>query len=169
MHIKSFFLYNKHFERFALNSSAAKAGGKFQPKTKSHSGNKTSTSVPSAPNATEEKAVRLTSTGLDTAQYAQPVVAEDKLTNGDGMSVATSEIVGTQQHSKDNEGSFSDRRSLESVEASSKFVTGEDAGSKDVHAEVATSVRNSVWHSSIGIFSSEVENWISQIWFCHIT
>ncbi|XP_062176701.1 uncharacterized protein LOC133881710 isoform X4 [Alnus glutinosa] len=139
-------------------ASKSKAGGKFQPKTKSRSGNKTSTSVPSAPNATEEKAVRLTSTGLDTAQYAQPVVAENKLTNGDGMSVATSEIVGTQQHSKDNEGSFSDRRSLESIEASSKFVTGGDAGSKDAHAEVSTSVRNSVWHSSIGIFSSEVDS-----------
>jgi hypothetical protein len=84
------------------------------------------------------------------------------------MSVATLEIVGTKQPSKDNEGSFSDKRSLESVKASSKLVTGEDAGSKDAHAEFATSDRNSGWHSSIGIFSSEVENWISQIWFCHI-
>jgi hypothetical protein len=74
------------------------------------------------------------------------------------MSVATLEIVGTKQPSKDNEGSISD-----------KLVAGEDAGSKDAHAEVAMSDRNSGWHSSTGIFSSEVENWISQIWFFHIT
>ena len=67
------------------------------------------------------------------------------------MSVATLEIVGTEQPSKDNEGSISD-----------KLVAGEDAGSKDAHAEVATS---DSWHSSIGIFSSEVENWISQSGF----
>ncbi|XP_059433730.1 uncharacterized protein LOC132166893 isoform X2 [Corylus avellana] len=124
----------------------SKAGGKFKPRAKSHSGNKTSTSVPSAPIATEEKAVRLISTGLDTAQYAQPV-AENKLTNGDGMSVATLEIVVTNRPSKDHEGSISD-----------KLVTGEDAGSKDAHAEVATSDKNSGWHSSIGIFSSEVDS-----------
>ncbi|XP_059453368.1 uncharacterized protein LOC132183915 isoform X2 [Corylus avellana] len=128
-------------------ASKSKAGGKFKPKAKSRSGNKTSTSIPSAPIATEEKAVRLISTGLDTIQYAQPVVAENKLTNGDGMSVATLEIVGTKQPSKDDEGSISD-----------KLVTGEDAGSKDAHAEVATSDRNSGWHSSIGIFSSEVDS-----------
>ena len=63
------------------------------------------------------------------------------------MFVATLEIVGTKQPSKDNEGSISD-----------KLVAGEDASSKDAYAKVATSNRNNGWHSSIGIFSSEIEN-----------
>lgn len=138
--------------------AVARGGGKFKPKAKTHPRNETSTSLPSAPStATEEKPVTLSSTSLETEQYAQPV-AENKLTNEDGLSVVTLEIVGTREPSKDNECSFPDKRSSESIKSSSQLVTGEDAGSRDaLQSEVAMCDSNSVWHSSIGMLSSEVE------------
>jgi hypothetical protein len=146
-------------KRFAFTPAAARAGGKFQPKAKSCPRKETSTSLPSAPsNATEEKPITLTSTGFDTTQYDQPVVAEKNLTNVDGLSASTSEIMGTGEPSKNNEGPFPDKRSLESVKAKSKLMTEEAAGSKDaLHSGVATCESNSDWQSSIGILSSEVE------------
>ncbi|XP_042944129.1 uncharacterized protein LOC122278106 isoform X5 [Carya illinoinensis] len=144
--------------------SKPKAGGKFQPKAKASAKNGTSTSVPSAPSgSTDENSVRLTPSGLETKQYAQPVVAEDKLTTADGISAATSEIVCINQKSKDNESSFTDNKSLESVKTSSQHVIGEDIGSKDaLHPEVGTSESNIGWHSCIGILSAETPwnlNW----------
>ena len=145
-------------KRFAFTPAAARAGGKFQPKAKSCPRKETSTSLPSAPsNATEEKPITLTSTGFDPTQYDQPV-AENNLTNVDGLSASTSEIMGTGEPSKNNEGPFPDKRSLESVKAKSKLMTEEAAGSKDaLHSGVATCESNSDWQSSIGILSSEVE------------
>uniref|UniRef100_A0A2N9J4E0 Uncharacterized protein n=1 Tax=Fagus sylvatica TaxID=28930 RepID=A0A2N9J4E0_FAGSY len=142
-----------HFHGHVTDKS--RAGGKFQPRSKSHPRNEISKSLPSAPsNETEEKAVTLTSGGLDTAPYPQLVVAENKLTNVDGQSVATLEIAGTREPSKDNEGSFPDKRSLESIKASSRLVTGDDAGSKDaLQSEVTMCDSNSGWHSSIGMLS----------------
>ncbi|XP_042944130.1 uncharacterized protein LOC122278106 isoform X6 [Carya illinoinensis] len=140
--------------------SKPKAGGKFQPKAKASAKNGTSTSVPSAPSgSTDENSVRLTPSGLETKQYAQPVVAEDKLTTADGISAATSEIVCINQKSKDNESSFTDNKSLESVKTSSQHVIGEDIGSKDaLHPEVGTSESNIGWHSCIGILSAEIDS-----------
>ena len=165
-----FYSCNKWFKRFVFTLAAARAGGKFQPRSKSHPRNEISKSLPSAPsNETEEKAVTLTSGGLDTAPYPQLVVAENKLTIVDGQSVATLEIAGTREPSKDNEGSFPDKRSSESIKASSRLVTGDDAGSKDaLHSEVTMCDSNSGWHSSIGMLS-EVEILISPNWFWHIS
>ncbi|KAL4615834.1 hypothetical protein ACB092_07G155500 [Castanea dentata] len=139
-------------------TSKSRGGGKFKPKAKIHPRNETSTSLPSAPStATEEKPVMLSSTSLETEQYAQPV-AENKLTNEDGLSAVTLEIVGTREPSKDNECSFPDKRSSESIKSSSQLVMGEDAGSRDaLQSEVAMCDSNSVWHSSIGMLSSEVD------------
>ncbi|KAM4089137.1 hypothetical protein ACB094_07G126500 [Castanea mollissima] len=139
-------------------TSKSRGGGKFKPKAKIHPKNETSTSLPSAPStAAEEKPVMLSSTSLETEQYAQPV-AENKLTNEDGLSAVTLEIVGTREPSKDNECSFPDKRSSESIKSSSQLVMGEDAGSRDaLQSEVAMCDSNSVWHSSIGMLSSEVD------------
>ncbi|XP_075674341.1 uncharacterized protein LOC142643554 isoform X1 [Castanea sativa] len=139
-------------------TSKSRGGGKFKPKAKIHPRNETSTSLPSAPStATEEKPVTLSSTSLETEQYAQPV-AENKLTNEDGLSAVTLEIVGTREPSKDNECSFPDKRSSESIKSSSQLVMGEEAGSRDaLQSDVAMCDSNSVWHSSIGMLSSEVD------------
>ncbi|KAG7960231.1 hypothetical protein I3843_10G113300 [Carya illinoinensis] len=84
--------------------------------------------------------------------------------NGTSTSVpsapsATSEIVCINQKSKDNESSFTDNKSLESVKTSSQHVIGEDIGSKDaLHPEVGTSESNIGWHSCIGILSAEIDS-----------
>lgn len=152
------FYSSKWFKKFLFTLAVARGGGKFKPKAEICPRNETSTSLPSAPsNATEEKPVTLSSTSLETEQYAQPV-AENKLTNEDGLSAVTLQIVGTREPSKDNECSFPDKRSSESIKSSSQLVTGEDAGSRDaLQSEVAMCDSNSVWHSSIGMLSSEVE------------
>ena len=148
----------KWFKKFLFALAVARGGGKFKPKAKICPRNETSTSLPSAPsNVTEEKPDTLSSTSLETEQCAQPV-AENKLTNEDGLSAVTLEIVGTREPSKDNECSFPDKRSSESIKSSSQLVTVEDAGSRDaLQSEVAMCDSNSVWHSSIGMLSSEVE------------
>ncbi|KAK9286556.1 hypothetical protein L1049_014955 [Liquidambar formosana] len=132
--------------------SNARAGGKFQPKAKPHPRKETSASVTCAiPKATKEKLVELESADSHTTHSTQCVdVADNRLTDLVGSSLATSEIHGREEPLENNDGSFSGvpfsdyNGSLGLMNPSSDIVAA-DA----LHLEVAMADGNGDWHSSL--------------------